>query len=81
MTAKEKLIEEINKHHWSCDSTIGYDYSEEIADFIISDRKKILVPIVEVKRVIKSAGLWGNEGLCPEHKAIDQTLKNAGIED
>lgn len=49
MTQREELIKKLQTKHWSCDSTIGYDNSSEIADFIIEDRKNIEITLNKEK--------------------------------
>lgn len=79
MKERKNLIEELRKHHWSGGSNDygEYDNSDEIADFILSDRRRIVEPLVFVKanymgKKYDSRNSWVIE------EAIDKTLKIAG---
>lgn len=53
-------------------------YGEDLADFIIEDRKKIVEPIIAYRlSVIEIDQSWGTR---KSDIAINQTLKNAGVE-
>lgn len=71
---REELIDEINHKFLGGNCA---NISREIADFIIDDRKRIVEPLVEYKKVFKS--MW--EGIKPFiSTVIDKTLKNAGAD-
>ncbi len=58
---KQELIEELRKHHWSSDGTIGYDWSDEIADFILSRERLLLEKIGKpLREAITIKGCPGN---------------------
>ncbi len=70
MTAKEKLVKELDKLGF--DDTINCCVDvEDVVKYILSDRKRIIEPLVKVK-------LDGLDNTSYDFiKAIDQTIKNA----
>lgn len=69
MTERERLIKEL-------DNKLGYltPYQLRItADFILEDRKRIVEPLVK----LREDGFPGNFSI---NQAIDETLKNVGVE-
>lgn len=52
------------------------EYAENVADIIIEDRKRIVEPLVKYNRDFNSKG---KTSYIEADKAIDQTLRNAGI--
>lgn len=74
MTKKEELVEELieltNECHYSSGAFPGM-----IADFIISDRMRIVKPLIKYINRMN-----GSRRMIESHDAIDQTLTNAGIE-
>lgn len=67
MSERDKLIEELNNKAW-CTCNPAY-----VADFILADRKRIVKPFVELLEISFKADPI-------VHKAIDKTLRNAGLE-
>lgn len=82
MSTREELIEYLDTH---CIDSYGELQTWQVADFIISDRKKVVEPLVKYKSWIKCPEKWrewcssGNSH-CHSDSAIDQTLKKAGVE-
>lgn len=81
MTEREQLIKELSKLGAK---SVGYgyfDYVGVLADFIISDRKRIVEPLVDFRNnVHKYGGLIAWIRLDnKEREAIEKTLLNAGI--
>ena len=74
MDEREKLIEYLDTH---CIDSCGETW--KIADFILSDRKRIVEPLVKLlkENILLSSKAGGKTSV---NKAIDQTLKNAGVE-
>ncbi len=74
MSERERLIEEIQKFHWSGgdDDFGGWDNSEEIADFILADRRRICAPLLAL---IEDARFYKE----PVNIRIIETLKLAGL--
>lgn len=74
MTTREELVKELNKLPVISYATYPDEWGLEIiADFIISDRKRIVEPLVKFKKYRYNRGSNVNS-------AIDEILKNAGIE-
>lgn len=92
---RQELVEELNKiipcscieaytsRSMSAPDCANCNYVEELADFIIQDRKKIISPIKEALRFYENV----KGGTVPDNKmvnelviAIRETLKNAGVE-
>lgn len=90
MTERDKLIEDINSIYWKdypypkLGLSINYSITHQIrmaniADFIIEDRKRILVNIKHIRKEL-------NELILPTKKEnrliayCDETLKLAGVE-
>jgi len=70
MDEREKLVKEL-------ETTLPCDWErrihvETVADFILEDRKRICEPLVKYNNKVKPYPYWID--------AIDQTLKNAGLE-
>lgn len=72
--AREALIKDLNKHWWVWDSN-GDSIADDIADFIIKDRQRIVQPLVKYKDSIGS--YWGKDY---SDKVTEETLKLAGLE-
>lgn len=87
MTEREKLIEELGnlvKKHSNSGISHKLSYTmkrwelELVAEFIVGDRKRIVMPIFSHKlSVIETEQSWG---LRNSDRYINETLKLAGIE-
>lgn len=78
MSTREGLANELRNIPWGKDPCEP-DW-EKIADFIISDRKRIVEPLVKYKKeVIDNCGQEG-WNLTVGDSPIDETLTNAGVE-
>ncbi len=75
MSARSELIEQLNSHGF-----LGN--MEGIADFILEDRKRIVRPLVELRKDVRKLGtdLKNYRGLSIED-AIDETIKLSGVSD
>lgn len=73
--SKRELIKELKKHHWSSDGTVGYDWSDEIASFILAREQAMLneieKPLRNQKKFKQDIGNFGNNS---SDDAIDETL-------
>lgn len=83
MTEKDRLVEELRD---IADKPLRQSLIEEVADFILSDRKRIVDPLVNLLKEIKDAHNntefdYEMNELMREifHKKIDETLRNAGV--
>lgn len=77
MDARGELIKEIqDKCRCRCGSSVSLIYTciDDVADFIIEDRKRIVDPLIKVKNISH-----GREEFDALNDAIDKTLKNAGV--
>lgn len=80
---REELIKELEEKFRLSRNIAEWDLSEEfdyfggLADFIISDRKKVVEPLVKFNTQEPVGQRKWRIGMI---YAIDQTLKNAGIE-
>lgn len=73
---REELIKEV-KHYYS--GTSMYFDAEGLADFILEYRKRVVEPLVKYKAWVTRT--WGDDGIHHySDKAIDQALKNAGVD-
>jgi len=74
MDERKRLIEELLAR----ENNQGYLDIDKIVDFIISDRRKVVEPLVKYKIFRrKTKRVWGKTHI---NDAIDQTLKNFGID-
>lgn len=70
MTERERLNQELREfEYWDESGECFAIEWEKIIDFIIEDRKRIVQPLIDYK-------YYGKDTL----KAIDETLKNSGVE-
>lgn len=80
MTAKQRLVKELGKFKKEINSAVyigEYTDLDKIANFILSDRRRIVEPLVKYREILNNPdepmnGLTFNE-------AIDETLKLAGV--
>lgn len=86
MTAREKLIEELKMlpakgntyaSTYLLGSTLAHSRIEQIADFIIADRKNVILPLIAYK--LSVIEVEQNFGLRKSDKAINETLTRAGV--
>lgn len=77
--AREMLIEELVKLNHYKNLTADMNIICDIADFIISDRKRIVAPLVKFKKDMGDDDYdWKFRRLVPTD-IIDETLKNSGV--
>lgn len=71
------MIEELSNHLGFSDG-YKFNYADKIADFILTDRKRIVEPLV---KMLYEGYLGGKESEKGKYQiAIEKTLKNAGVE-
>jgi hypothetical protein len=80
---RQKLIEQVGRLcTGNSDSGTTYD-AEEIADFILADRQRILAPLVEIKNKFEpdAWAYFAKSGHSADKmiSAIDATLRLAGL--
>lgn len=78
MSERDKLIEQVGRlcTH-SCDSGTIYS-AEEIADFILADRARIVEPLEKRKAELTAIGCWIVNDIQGDCKAMDESLRRAG---
>lgn len=85
MTVHEEIIKQLGELENKCADGPNYKLSytmkrwefELVAEFILRDRKRIIAPLLEIKkRTISFSDIWKSS---KTGRAIDETLKNAGI--
>lgn len=75
MTERERLAEELYQR--------GFDNSQEIADLIIEDRKRICAPLINIGDISRSSPIWNSGGVRVEKlcQGIEETLELASLHD
>lgn len=78
---RELLIQTLREYFFEGDPYDKLLHIEDVADFILKDRERIVRPLVECKnKVLKYSGLIGWITLTDTlTKPVDETLKLSGI--
>lgn len=83
MQSREELIKGLEKLRWEQASRIFRGETpgliEEIADFILEDRKKICEPLIAVKEVITGDVCSHNKQAVLYSIAVDKAINLAGL--
>lgn len=83
MTNRERLVEELKQNFLSSSIIRNSLKVEDLADFILEDRRRILEPILQVLYQTRASQPFSVQFNWPEwvKEAIDKTLNLAGLGD
>lgn len=89
--SREELIKELNKiipcscidayklRKLTSPDCANCNYADDVADFILEDRKRICGPLLKIRGIFSNLG-WIKLNQENLRQSIDETLKNAGLE-